>query len=93
MIHSDDSVLSGESASVRFQARAYGRWFDTPLGRRVWADELRALDRLLPGDLENRPILDVGCGDGRLVEHLSERGGWVTGVDVSNSMLRAAARR
>jgi ubiquinone/menaquinone biosynthesis C-methylase UbiE len=79
--------------SAPFDPDAYGRWFTTPLGRRVWADELRVLDRLLPTDLPGRRILDLGCGDGRFAEHVRARGGWVTGIDLSGPMIRAAAQR
>lgn len=45
------------------------------------------------GDLAGRRVLDVGCGTGRLVETLIERGARVWGVDPSEAMLgRARAR-
>ncbi len=53
---------------------------------------LAALERLLdvrPGDR----VLDVACGTGWLARRLSERGGVVTGVDLSDGMLRHARAR
>jgi acyl-coenzyme A synthetase/AMP-(fatty) acid ligase/thioesterase domain-containing protein/SAM-dependent methyltransferase/acyl carrier protein len=53
---------------------------------------LAALERLIdvrPGDR----VLDVACGTGWLSRRLSERGGVVTGVDVSDGMLRHARAR
>jgi SAM-dependent methyltransferase len=38
-------------------------------------------------------VLDVGCGSGRLAVELARRGAAVTGVDVSDTRLRAARAR
>jgi SAM-dependent methyltransferase len=67
-------------------------WFESSIGRRVWADEERALLEVLrpgPGDR----VLDAGCGDGRLLADLARRGVRVVGVDTSEAMLRAARDR
>ena len=40
-----------------------------------------------------RSVLDFGCGIGRLAIPFARRASQVTGVDVSQSMLKAAARR
>ena len=45
--------------------------------------------RLARGD----SVLDVGCGAGRAVHELAERGATATGVDVSEQMLTAARER
>lgn len=47
---------------------------------------------LLP-DVDGSRVLDAGCGAGHLSEELAERGAAVVGVDVSASMLSAAADR
>jgi SAM-dependent methyltransferase len=38
-------------------------------------------------------VLDVGCGVGRWSRRLAARGGWVTGVDLSPTMIAEAKRR
>ncbi|RKO26115.1 class I SAM-dependent methyltransferase [Pseudarthrobacter phenanthrenivorans] len=43
--------------------------------------------------LNGMPILDVGCGAGRDVEALAERGSSVIGVDLSLPLLRIARER
>lgn len=80
--------------------RPFERWAD-------WYDDLYAtLGRSPAGELEpaaaliaadgrapqDRRILDIGCGTGRMVPALSEYGR-VTGVDVSPAMLRVARKR
>ena len=58
---------------------------------RVRADEWRYLTRHLP---TGRPrVLDVGCGNGALLEALSGRIGESAGVDSSERMLERARRR
>lgn len=75
-----------------FDAAGYRRWFETPLGRMVEADELRAvfaLARIEPGTR----VLDVGCGDGMYSIEATRRGGTVVGVDVDERTLVAARHR
>lgn len=67
----------------------YAAWFRSELGRRVWRDERRALDRAL-GDVAGRTVLDVGAGEGRLAAELAARGARVVAVDRSADMLTAA---
>jgi SAM-dependent methyltransferase len=50
---------------------------------------LRPWLRVGPG---NR-VLDVGCGIGRWSRRLASRGAWVTGVDLSPTMIAEARRR
>ncbi len=57
--------------------------------------EQAAMVALLP-DLSGRQALDAGCGTGRYLRVLADRGAIVTGVDLSAPMLehaRASARR
>lgn len=57
-----------------------------------------ALDRALLDDFADRvrgrgPVLDAGCGAGRLTRHLSDSGVDATGVDLSPAMIRTARGR
>jgi SAM-dependent methyltransferase len=80
------------TVAVAFDPAAYRAWFDSPLGRRVWADEERALLGVLRPEPGWR-VLDVGCGDGRLLESLARRGLRAIGADPAAEMLRAARQR
>lgn len=55
------------------------------------AEALGLLRRV--GPVEGRSVIDVGCGDGRLVLALMEAGARVAGVDPSLSMVRRAHAR
>ena len=71
---------------------AYRRWYETPLGRRVDADEKALVFRL--ADLERGElVLDVGCGDANYTGPAAEHTGRAIGLDRSPEMLRAAEVR
>ena len=73
---------------------AYALWADSypaqahnPLMR---AEE-RAMLGLMPAQLQDNSVLDVGCGSGRYMLHALQRGAArVSGVDLSPQMLRRA---
>lgn len=79
-------------ARVAFDASAYGAWFDSPLGRRVWVDERRVLSEVL-GPIVGGRVLDAGCGDGRLAVELAREADWVVGLDRDRGMMLAARER
>jgi ubiquinone/menaquinone biosynthesis C-methylase UbiE len=43
--------------------------------------------------VRGEPVIEVGCGTGRLLEHLARKGVNVVGVDLSPEMLSLARRR
>jgi SAM-dependent methyltransferase len=70
----------------------YERWFKTPLGRVVDADEKAVFFGL--ADLKRgERVIDVGCGAGNYTIPAAERTGMAIGIDLSEPMLRAAQRR
>ncbi|MEU1762946.1 NAD-dependent epimerase/dehydratase family protein [Micromonospora sp. NPDC005652] len=54
--------------------------------------ESDCLAAMLP-DLDDRHVLDLGCGVGRLLPGLAARSGQVTGVDIAPGMLERARAR
>ncbi len=52
--------------------------------------ELDGFIKLLP---KKAKILDVGCGTGHIADYLSKKGFYVTGVDLSKTMLGIARKR
>lgn len=73
---------------------AYALWAPSYPARAhnpVMQAEERAMLSLLPHDLGGRNVLDAGCGTGRYMRHVWQRGaGRVTGVDLSRDMLQRA---
>ncbi len=74
------------------QARAYDRWYETPLG--AWVDQCEkdAILALLPR-LEGLRVLDAGCGTGIFSLLVAARGARVVGVDRSGAMLARARHK
>lgn len=44
------------------------------------------------GNIENKSVLDIGCGSGRISFKLAKKGAKVTGIDYSNSMIELAKK-
>lgn len=53
----------------------------------------RPMTHGLLGDVQGLRVLDAGCGPGINAKILTEKGAWVTGVDVSPRMLEEARKR
>jgi len=70
----------------------YARWRGSDVG--AITDELEwRLILELAGDVKNRRVLDLGCGDGAFALALAQRGALVTGIDASPDMVGAARAR
>lgn len=54
---------------------------------------LRARSYELLGDVAGRTVVDVGCGSGRAVAELAERGATAVGVDLDPEMIAVARER
>lgn len=52
----------------------------------------QAMNMLSDIQLENKQVLDVGCGGGQYLEELIKRKAYVTGVDYSEKMLKLASK-
>ena len=45
------------------------------------------------GDVTQRRVLDLGCGEGHVARRVQAAGGQVTGLDLSSELLRIARQR
>lgn len=70
----------------------YDRWFQTPIGRRVYAFERRVILASL-GPLAGQVVLDAGCGTGVFTRDFIRAGAYVVGLELSRPMLCAAAAK
>lgn len=51
------------------------------------------VDRILRGLVRHGPVLELGCGDGRVIQMLGEEGHHTVGIDIALRPLRRAQRR
>ncbi len=87
-----DRVDRASSVLPDLGPEVYSRWRSSSLG--LITEELeRRLLLGLAGDLQDRDVLDIGCGDGDLALELARRGARVSGVDASAAMIGAARRK
>jgi SAM-dependent methyltransferase len=87
------SILSNSSPALEAyeSLAAHYDLFTAGYDHRRWID---ALDRLAHDHgLRGRRVLDLGCGTGRALDPLLERGYEVVGCDLSPSMIAVAAER
>lgn len=71
---------------------AYRRWRHLPLGRIV-DDVERRLLLDLAGDLRGATVLDLGCGDGALLDILARNTALAIGIDPDGAMIDLARQR
>lgn len=75
-------------------ADAYALWaasYPAQAHNPVMHSEERAMLALLPETLQGMDVLDAGCGSGRYMRHVLQRGAaHVTGIDLSPAMLQRA---
>ncbi|MEO6394113.1 MAG: methyltransferase domain-containing protein, partial [Pyrinomonadaceae bacterium] len=84
-------VLSDEKfMRAQLDEQAIDEFFAT--GETHIAEVMATIDHHLAADFSPKRCLDFGCGVGRLVFPLAQRFGFVTGVDISPSMLAEARK-
>ena len=74
-------------------ANRYDRWYDTPHGTIYDRFEKKAIDKLLRDHTEGKKLLEVGCGTGQWSKFFSARGFEVTGIDISEPMIKIAKNK
>src|SRR5579872_5711518 len=81
---SSSNLSSAQSQTWSAEGYAHHASFVPTLGAPL-------VERLNPQPGER--ILDLGCGDGTLTEHIAKRGCTVVGIDTSTGMIAAARAR
>jgi len=71
-------------------AEAYDQWHETIEGAMYDRLEKKAVSRYLRQNVQGMKLLEVGCGTGHWSQFFSDCGFEVTGVDVSERMIKMA---
>jgi SAM-dependent methyltransferase len=85
-VHPDAPVAGSDGRVCTFSARAVRLDLDQ------WGEPATRTDRVILDDVRG-PVLDVGCGPGRLVAALRERGVGVLGIDAAPTAIAGARAR
>ncbi len=71
-------------------ADVYDQWYKTTEGTMYDYLEKKAISKFLPQNTQGMKLLEVGCGTGHWSQFFSDCGFEVTGIDISERMVRAA---
>ena len=90
-----DANLEGSADKLsRFDfgavADTYDQWYETAEGAMYDRLEKKAVSRYLRQNTQGKKLLEVGCGTGHWSRFFSDCGFEVTGVDVSERMIKIA---
>jgi len=71
-------------------ADKYDKWYETAEGTMYDHLEKKVISRFLRQNIQGRKLLEVGCGTGHWSKFFSDCGFEVTGVDISEPMIKTA---
>jgi len=71
-------------------ADGYDLWYETAEGAMYDHLEKKVISKYLPRNVQRMKLLEIGCGTGHWSQFFSEYGFEVTGIDVSERMIKIA---
>lgn len=71
-------------------ASVYDQWYETAEGKMYDRLEKKAISRFLPPNVSGMKLLEVGCGTGHWSQFFATLGFEVTGIDISETMIKIA---
>jgi ubiquinone/menaquinone biosynthesis C-methylase UbiE len=85
-------IISNQPSRYNFDSAAdtYDQWYETVEGKMYDYLEKKAISRYLPPQAAGKQLLDVGCGTGHWSAFFSLHGFQVTGIDISEPMIKIA---
>jgi ubiquinone/menaquinone biosynthesis C-methylase UbiE len=74
------------------QANSYDAWYHVPMGEFIDEVETRLAFSMFKAE-KGMKVLDVGCGTGNFSVKLAQEGCQITGIDISEEMLKIAREK
>ncbi|MFC1761972.1 class I SAM-dependent methyltransferase [Planctomycetota bacterium] len=71
-------------------ATTYDQWYETAEGNMYDRLEKKAISKYLPQNVSGMKLLEIGCGTGHWSQFFASLGFEVTGIDISDSMIKIA---
>ncbi len=94
MPSAEQKLKTDKSKASRFDfdvvADVYDRWYETDEGAMYDHLEKKAVSKYLRQNTHGMKLLEVGCGTGHWSQFFSDLGFEVTGVDISERMIKIA---
>ena len=91
------SKYMNQKSTLRFNfdkiAGGYDEWYQTAQGAMYDKLEKKAFDKLLANYHNGSQLLEIGCGTGHWSRYFSDKGFEVTGIDISEQMVRIAGTK
>jgi len=89
------SMTDQSKAKYDFNKKAdsYDSWYNSTIGSMYDRLEKKAFDKLLTNYDGGKQLLEIGCGTGHWSRFFSEKGFEVTGIDISEEMIKTANRK
>lgn len=80
-------ILSNDIKTALSDLYEHGSFASTPLGESVLSTKrmdqfLEKLISIMGGDVSNKKLLEIGCGEGKLLFELKKRGAIVKGIEI-----------
>ena len=91
----DRSVTNQSQAGYDFDkiADSYDSWYSPAIGSMYDRLEKRAFDRFIGNHNGGKQLLEIGCGTGHWSKYFSEKEFEVTGIDISEKMIKTANKK
>jgi ubiquinone/menaquinone biosynthesis C-methylase UbiE len=92
LVENSHSVTNQSKTNCDFDelADSYDNWYNSAAGLMYDRLEKKAVSRYLRRNVQGRKLLEVGCGTGHWSKYFSEKGFEVTGIDISEPMIKIA---
>lgn len=74
-------------------ADSYDSWYGSGAGAMYDRLEKKAFDNLTANNNTGGQLLEIGCGTGHWSRYFSEKGFEVTGIDISENMIKTAEKK
>lgn len=79
--------MTRKNIVISFNSSRYGKFYTSRKNNQIRINKL--LSQLKKGYL----VLDLGCGDGHIMEKIKKAGGEVVGIDISNESIELAKNK
>jgi len=95
LVKDSDYVANQSETNYDFDklADSYDKWYSSVVGQMYDRFEKKAFDSLVGNHNNGKQLLEIGCGTGHWSRYFTKKGFEVTGVDISEEMVKTAQKK